>query len=496
MKNKNQTRKGDFSSKFSLASILSICFCVAVFTVFQFIFLDDVYLLAAQIKMNNIAKDITQIDFQDEKYKTILSEFEANNTVYIEIYAPRDVLIYTTESNKTIYDKTNQSQQNQELKPRIMRILSHKETKDGSYFDMREEYFTTSQYVVYGRFFGDNQVLEIYYSLDVIRDNARTASWALFALSLVILIVVYLLMWYITISFTKPLRKIIYTTKKMAEMNFDEICPSYKIKDLDELSTSINILSLALSKTLASLEGENRHLEISIEQERKAEKARRTFIANISHELKTPIAIIQGYAEGLKMGVGADSTTEYCDTIIDEAQKMNCLVIRLLEYMHYDSGVYKTNLSRFNLYEHISEIIESRRLQCKEKQIEVITDIPSFHYCYSDTVLFENVFGNYLSNAISHAADEKKIVISVKDTGENLRVSVFNSGKPIPGTDIENIWQSFYRADKAHSRAEGRFGLGLSIVASSQEILGQNYGVINKDNGPEFWFDVKKDTNT
>lgn len=495
MKNKKMVQPpiGDLKSRYSFASILSIGFCVILFTVFQFIFLDDVYLLAAKIRMYEIANDIKQLEFTDESYKTTLSEFEANYTVYIEIYSPRDVLIYTSESNKTVYDKTDSSENREELKPRIMRILSREEKKDGTYFEMREEYFTTSQYIVYGCFFNENDVLEIYYSTEVIKDNARTASWALFSLSLVVLIAVYLLMWYITNSFTKPLRKIIYTTKKMAEMNFDEICPSYKIKDLDELSTSINILSLTLSKALATLEDENRDLEISIEKERKVEKARRTFIANISHELKTPIAIIQGYAEGLKMGVGSDSTQEYCDTIIDEAQKMNSLVVRLLEYMHFDSGVYKANLTRFSLNEFLLELIESRELQFKEKGIEVVFDSPDDCYCYSDTVLLENVFNNYISNAISHIGAEKKIVVSIKSIDGCYRVSVFNTGELIPGTDIENIWQSFYRADKAHSRAEGRFGLGLSIVATSQDILNQKYGVINKEKGPEFWFDVAKD---
>lgn len=492
IKKRNHISIGNFSSRYSIAGISSLCLCIALFTVFQFIFLDDVFLLAAKINMVEIAGDIQKLNFQDERYKTTLSEFEADNNIYVEIYSPRDILIYTSESNKTIFDTQNKPSKVEELKPRIMRILSHTDNRDGSYFEMREEYFTTSQYIVYGDFFDENKGVELYYSLDVVRDNAETASWALFALSLVVLLVVCLLVLYITNIFSRPLRKIILTTKKMADMNFDEVCPSFKIKDLDELSTSINTLSLTLSKALTALEDENRTLEISIEKERKLEKTRRSFIANISHELKTPISIIQGYAEGLKLGVGADSVEEYCDTIIDESQKMNNLVVRLMEYMHYNSGFYKTTSTVFSLNEFLFELIESRRFQFKENGIEIVFDVPNDYVCYSDAVLVENIFNNYISNAISHVAYDKKIIISAVDIGECYRVSVFNTGKLIPGTDIENIWQSFYRADKAHSRTEGRFGLGLSIVANSQDLLNQKYGVVNKEKGPEFWFDIAK----
>ena len=107
-------------------------------------------------------------------------------------------------------------------------------------------------------------------------------------------------------------------------------------------------------------------------------------------------------------------------------------------------------------------------------------------------VMVQNIFTNYLSNAISHIDFDRIIRVTATDVGTGYRIRVFNTGKPIPGTDIENIWQSFYRADKSHSREEGRFGLGLSFVATIQEMTGEKYGVENKKDGVEFWFDVKK----
>ncbi len=477
---------------FTLAGFLSATFCLVVFTVFQFIFLDDVFLLAAKIEMRSSVSHIAEIDYKKSDYELILAEYEAKHSYYLEIYSPRDVLVYTTASNNTVYEGTDKKSSEEELNPRIMSILSHTDNKDGSYFEMRKEYFTTSEYLVYGASFDNDTRVEIYYSLDVIRENARVSSWALFALCLFALITLYALIQYITIRITEPLKKIIGNTKKMSQMDFSTPCPAFDLKDLNELSESINALSLALSQTLEKLETENRSLEIDIEAQRRQEKSRRSFIANISHELKTPISIIQGYAEGLKLGVGAESTQEYCDIIIDEAQKMNALVVRLLEYMQYTNGTYKLCISEFSLREFLTESIESRKFIFEENGIEVVLNIEGDCVCHSDAVLVDNTFNNYLSNAISHVDFDRKIVITVTEKPGCYTVSVFNTGKPIPGTDIENIWESFYRADKAHSRAEGRFGLGLSIVATSQLALKQDYGVINKSDGPEFWFDISK----
>lgn len=278
-------------------------------------------------------------------------------------------------------------------------------------------------------------------------------------------------------------------------MDFSETCPPFKIKEIHELGANINSLSASLSNALGNLESENRRLEMDIEMKRRMEKTMRAFMANVSHELKTPISIIQGYAEGMKLGIGCDSTEEFCDIIIEESVKMNNLVSRLMEYLQYGTENYRVNKTTFNISSFIKDCVDLRTHRIKEAGVSVTVDIDEKIYGYGDTELLSNVFNNYLSNAISHADFEKKITVTAEDAGTSYRISVFNTGRQIPGTDFENIWQSFYRADKAHSRAEGRFGLGLSIVAKLQELHGQKYGAINKENGVEFWFDIEK-TNT
>ena len=490
--------KSELNRRYSLISVGTVLLCIVIFSIVQTVLMDDVYLAVVKLDMQDSATKIGRINFHEPGYEKLLADIEADDHVYIEIYHPRDTLIYTTKSNESIYDTTPDiyEESTAELKPRIMKILQRTENEDGSYFELRQEYFATAEYIVYGCFFNeeydDDMALEMYYSADLIRENSEIASTAIFHLSLVVMVLIISASIRIGVLVFMPLHNMIDKTKRMANLDFSAKCPDYKIKELNELSQSINALSSSLSDALGKLQSKNRQLETDILMERKQEKARKSFISNVSHELKTPIAIIKGYAEGMKIGVGCDSTEEFCDIIIEESDKMNALIMRLMEYMKLSAGAYKLYSADFNLLEVLSDCVTDHHHRILEKDIAVIMDINPEYMAYSDPLMIQNIFSNYISNAISHIDFDKIIRVTADDMGTSYRVRVFNTGKQIPGTDIENIWQSFYRADKAHSREEGRFGLGLSFVATIQEMTGEKYGVENKVDGVEFWFDVKK----
>lgn len=481
------------NTRYSLISVGTVLLCIAVFALIQFVFMEDIFLAYAKHNMAEAAKEIEEINFRKKGYGKIIADIEGNGNLYIEIYKPRDTLIYTTSSNQAIYnDNIGNVVDIKELKPRIMKILERLELSEDGYYELRQEYYATAKYLVYGYFFGEDMSVEIFYPLELIQSNAEIASQVLFYLCLMLMFLIITLSIRIGFLVFMPLKNMIENTKRMANMDFSAKCPPYKIHDLNELSASINTLSRSLSVAMDRLQNENRQLETDILQERRLEKSRRSFISNVSHELKTPIAIIKGYAEGMKLGIGCDSTEEFCDIIIEESDKMNNLIIRLMEYMKLNSGAYKLFSTEFNLCEVLSECAENLSSRIEEKEIQYIADINPDFMAYSDAIMVQNIFTNYLSNAISHADFDKIIRVTVTDVGTSYRVRVYNTGKPIPGTDIENIWQSFYRADKSHSREEGRFGLGLSFVATIQEMTGEKYGVENGDDGVTFWFDVKK----
>ncbi len=488
---KKKKKISNLKRRYSVISMITIIVCLSIFSVFQYIYMDDIFIYAKKRSMIEVAEEIGKLDSSDKSYLTTLADYESNHNLYIEIYSPRDKLIYTTRSNEAVYDQSDSSV-TIELKPRIMRILSHTDLENGSYFELREEYFATAQYMVYGAFFDNDTGVEIYSAIDVVEENAQIASDALIYLSMFILIAIFTVSSYYTSLFTNPIRQITNTAKKMAKLDFSESCPPFRIRELNELSENINILSGRLDTALTELKTENRQLESDIRLERKMEKTRRSFIANVSHELKTPISIIQGYAEGMKYGIGCENKDEYCDIIIEESEKMNSLVSRIMEYMLYGSGALEIKKEKFNIKKLIRDYFSSLELTTTEKDAEIRINIDERFEGNGDTELITHVLSNYINNALTHLDFEKRITVSAADLSDRYRITVFNTGKPIPGSHIENIWQSFYRADKAHSRQEGHFGLGLSIVASIQELHNQDYGVSNKDNGVEFWFDIEK----
>lgn len=493
---RTEKNSSQLNKSYLLISVGAVLLCLAIFAIAQSVLMDDIFLAAVKADMTDSSEIIAEIDFNKDDYRKILADIEADDNLYIEIYRPRDTLMYTTKSNDSIYDtnsSSNTASDSAALKPRIMKILQRTENDDGSYFELRQEYFATAEYIVYGCFFDDEDMaLEMYYPSDLIKENAEIASTVTFYLCILVMALLITLSIRIGFMVFMPLKNMIANTKRMANLDFSAKCPPYKISDLNELSMSINTLSGSLSDALEKLKSENRKLETDILFERKQEKVRKSFISNVSHELKTPIAIIRGYAEGMKMGIGCDSTEEFCDIIIEESDKMNNLIMRLMEYMKLSSGAYKLYSSEFNLVEVLGACCETLQQRMDEKEITLDFNVNQSFVAESDAVMVQNIFSNYLSNAISHTDFEKIIRVTAEDIGKSYRVRVFNTGKQIPGTDIENIWQSFYRADKSHSREEGRFGLGLSFVSTIQEMTGEKYGVENKKDGVEFWFDVKK----
>lgn len=294
---------------------------------------------------------------------------------------------------------------------------------------------------------------------------------------------------------TQPVDDMVKTTENMARLDFSKKCPRGTISELNSLSDSINELSSALDTALTDLKQKNKKLEEDIANERTIDNLRQTFISGISHELKTPIAIIQGYAEGAKMfyaSGNAAAADTYCDTIMQESVRMNEMIMKLLEITKYSSGAYAPEREDFELHGFVQDWFDRNASLLADKGISYDNEVPAGVWGNGDKIILDSVLNNYLSNAVSHAEGEKRLRVYCDETEAAWRVCVFNTGKPIAGKDIDKIWDSFYRADKSLSRSQGRFGLGLSIVAAIQKLHGEDYGVNNLLTGVEFWFDIKK----
>ena len=253
-------------------------------------------------------------------------------------------------------------------------------------------------------------------------------------------------------------------------------------------------MSQKLEENISQLKTANLELQRDIDKKEKLEKMRTDFLSNVSHELKTPIALIQGYAEGLKEGITDDpeSMDFYCSVIMDEAAKMNNMVKRLLTLNQIEFGEDELVMERFDINELVKSVVNANELRATQKNLSITYDILDTPlYVWADEYKVEEVVTNYLSNAINHCCNENIIKIKVGHIDkDNVRVSVFNTGNNIPEADIEHIWEKFYKVDKARTREYGGNGIGLSIVKAIVESMGKTCGVNNLSDGVEFWFDL------
>lgn len=338
---------------------------------------------------------------------------------------------------------------------------------------------------------GDSIMLRL--AIQGIKDNVtifnKFITYIGIAITLIGIVVAYIFSSY----FTKPIMQLSELAKKMAAMDFDARYEGNDKGEIGILGESMNYMSSRLEQNIAQLKSANLELQRDIDKKVKIDQMRTEFLSNVSHELKTPIALIQGYAEGLKEGITDDpeSMDFYCSVIMDEANKMNMMVKKLLTLNQIEFGDEELVMERFDIIELVSSVVNANELRSGQKGIKIIFNQADEHIdVWSDEYKIEEVITNYISNAINHCDFEKRIEVNVKKNGDNIRVSVFNTGKNIPEEDINNIWGKFYKVDKARTREYGGNGIGLSIVKAIMDSYGKEYGVRNLDNGVEFWFDL------
>lgn len=290
---------------------------------------------------------------------------------------------------------------------------------------------------------------------------------------------------------TKPVKELSNIAERVAEMDFTARYTGNDKSEIGLLGNSINAMSEKLERNISQLKSANIELQKDIENKNKIDESRREFLSNISHELKTPIALIQGYAEGLKEGISDDpeSMDFYCDVIMDEASKMNDMVRKLLTLNRMEWNEEPV-IERFNVTELIQSVISNNGIRTSQNGINVIFDQKEPVYVWGDEYKIEEVVTNYFSNAINHCEFDKVIKVDIEKNEDTIRVSVFNTGKNIPEEDIPKIWDKFYKVDKARTREYGGNGIGLSIVKAIMESNNSGYGVINHSNGVEFWFEL------
>ena len=326
-----------------------------------------------------------------------------------------------------------------------------------------------------------------------IKDNVNISTTLIKYVGGAILIVGIISAFVVSTYITRPIKQLSDIAERMSEMDFDARYEGSDKGEIGLLGKSMNNMSEKLEHNIAELKKANLELKKDIDKKEKLEIMRTDFLSNVSHELKTPIALIQGYAEGLKEGITDDpeSMGFYCDVIMDEANKMNTMVKRLLTLNQIEFGNDEPDMERFNINELIASVVDANAIRAGQKNMSIVFDNRNEqNFVWADEYKTEEVLTNYISNALNHCDGKQAIEVrtSKSEDGATLTVTVYNSGRNIAEEDLERIWEKFYKTDKARTREYGGNGIGLSIVKAIMESMGQEYGVRNVSDGVEFWF--------
>lgn len=341
----------------------------------------------------------------------------------------------------------------------------------------------------------DNQTIVIMSTpVAGLKESVNISNKFLIYVAVIGFIITVIITFLITKMITSPILQLAEISNKMGKLDFTARYMGKRSDEIQTLGQNMNYMSDRLKKAISKLQEANEVLKEDIKRKEAIDEMRKDFIANVSHELKTPIALIQGYAEGLNEGLCEDEESRkyYTEVIMDESEKMNKMVKQLLTLSSLESGNSILHKENFNMTSLTDSVLSSISILIGEKNVKVDFDTSRDVFLYADEFKIEEVVTNYISNAIHHVNDNGAIKIDVSEDESNVYFSVYNTGNQIPEKDLANVWEKFFKVDKAHSRSYGGSGIGLSIVKAIVEAHGGAIKVVNKSDGVEFGFKIPR----
>ena len=433
---------------------------------------------------------------QNNDIETELEKLSIKNNFDILIKDNNGINVYTTNKNfssvigsiNDILDNFNTSISREIESNEKFSIKKQRDLKNGI------------TYIMLSGNLDNGYFLYIRIPINSIQESVKISNNFLLLMAGFAILIAAIMILIVSRKFTDPILELNDIAKKMANLDFTQ---KYKVTEandeINNLGRSINAMSEKLEKTINQLRDTNIELEKDIEEKSKLNEMRTSFISDVSHELKTPIALIQGYSEGLLENVNTDEENRkfYAEVILDETNKMDKLVKQLLELMKLEYGKREFRNHNFNIVELEKEVIRKSKVMIDEKNIKVEIDSNSNEdiEVLADDFYIEQVITNYFTNAIKNAKEINgqkviKITNTINKQEDKVCIKVFNSGEKIREEDLNRIWNRFYKADESRNRADGGSGIGLSLVKAIMSNYKNKYGVNNVDDGVEFYFEL------
>ncbi|GAB0166815.1 HAMP domain-containing sensor histidine kinase [Lysinibacillus sp. CTST325] len=327
-------------------------------------------------------------------------------------------------------------------------------------------------------------------SVDEVIGNLNQYYIILFIFTMIIVIIIAIVF---SKTLSKPLVKMSTIANQIANQNFSE---KYIVKSKDELGQmgeALNKISTNLEQKITELVHANEKLAQDYELQLKLKEKEKEFVANVSHELKTPLTVINGYIKGIKNGVYEQNDLKYCDVILDEVDRMTEMVQEMLDISRLESPIYQLSESTFDLWHTFLKVYDKFKAMADEKGLQVLFEIDEEAYVNGDIKRIEQVITNLFVNAIKYTPKHNRINIKIVylEGLNKYKFKIENENIFIPYDEIEQIWDPFYRVEKSRSKEFGGSGLGLAIVKQILERHNSSFGVNNTENGVEFYFDLR-----
>lgn len=484
---------------FTITSLVFVIFITSILF-FQSVFFQKFY---TNKKMNTLENNLERFktfyigENSNTKIINEIIKFEEDNNAKIVILDKFGEFKYITNYGKETTENYNL---------RIIKSILYEWTSNPSaYIKMKKSgktltyIFDNSEYniknIVCFTSINENDDSEVIFavsSLQPVNEAVKIIKEYYIYIYLAALVLILILSFIYSNMISKPLIKINRVATKMSKLDFSQKCEITSKDEIGNLANTLNFLSENLNSALESLNKSNTKLKKDIQKEKELEEIRKEFIANVSHELKTPISLIIGYAEAIKDGIPEEEERDYyLDVILDESNKMSNLVKDMLELSKLESNNISINMTKFSLNKLIEEIANKYNGIFLEKKIILGMNLFDNLIVLGDRVKIEQVITNFLTNAIRYTKEEKHIWIETNIFKDKAYVRVINEGKNIHETDLEKIWDRFYKVDKAHNREKGGTGLGLAIVKNILLLHNSEFGVKNIENGVEFYFTLQ-----
>jgi len=488
------------SLRFKLTMFLMVLMIMTIFgsILVTQLCVKDFFLSELKYRMITMYNDVNFIfsnnNISDKDISEQLSRLAANG----------EINIIVLRQDSTIFSNINEESEMWDSMQSIASLLEGKSENNlnDSYYEPGQGYWVFHQHYdkqLDSNFYdlvgvlNDGSLIALRSSVVRFNESVATTMKLYIYIGLVSIFVGCIAMFFVSSSYVKPIHQMARAAKKMAQLDFDVKVVNRSKDEIGELGESINSMSRELETTISELKTANAKLQQDIEKRTQLDEMRKEFLSHVSHELKTPIALIQGYAEGLKENILDDQESKefYCEVIIDEAERMNQMVKKLLTLNELEFGLDKINFERFDVVEMMRNVNASSEIMIQQNEIQLKFDFDQPIFVWADEFLIEEVYRNYLSNAIHYASGNKEVLVSSVINGELLRIEVYNEGLHIPEDELDKIWIKFYKIDKARTRAYGGNGIGLSIVKATMQLHNRKCGVYNKENGVVFYFDLE-----